>query len=75
MSQSFVGYANSERAKQNGSDEREHRAHRQHVKPQGKVHGISPCFKLFNFSKARDRPEATKVLRCSRCACKARRRP
>jgi len=39
----------SECAEQNGSHEREHRTHCQHVEPQGNVHGTPPCFELGKF--------------------------
>jgi len=37
-----VGLLNSERTQQNGADEDEHGAHRQHIQSQGKVHGMPP---------------------------------
>jgi hypothetical protein len=62
-----LGYANSERAQQNGADKRKHGTDRQHIEPQSKVHVT--CSVLVaptqNSSKSSRDGEATNILRCA----------
>src|SRR5215471_20015341 len=52
---SSLDYSNSERTQQYGADKCEHGEHRQHIEPQGKVHGSSPFVRL-DLSLSEQRP-------------------